>query len=659
MNEYLNPISLIDNFKKISPFNRGRFFLFILLNFYFLFNCLPAFCQVRDTLKPAKKDTIKTIDTLSKTSEKSFTKDSIFYNKLQKKMYKKRMTREIYDFLFKNVYNSGRDNREVEKIDENPFIKYEGKIIRSIDVKQLDVFGPSVYDTTHRGNWSDRLGSKIHRNTRDYTIKRAYLLFSENETVRAQVLKDNERLLRGTSIFHDARIIVIPDRKNPGVVDIKVITQDVWSLEPTDIIFQGGSYGLTLQQKNFLGFGHTFVSGFVNKESDTIQKFGYFGRYYIPSINRRNYISAELDLVYLRETKQYGARASRRFLTPETKYAGGIGYDYFELSNYVSSIQKPDSSYSLPLHYTLGDIWLGRAFKLKIGNPEFNRQSKLVVAGKMSKYDFIKRPAVELDSNRLYTNRQTYLFSVGFSNRSYRRDLLIYGFGKTEDVPMGYSASMIGGFENTEFGRRMYYGAKFSRGDYLPRKSGYLYTLLNVGSFFRQKNPEQGVISITSSYFSPLLQLGKRNFRHFISANYTSGFDRFDYEYIDINNSNGIVGVSSNQLHGTKRISLGFESIFFSRLDVIGFRAAVFGFANFGMVNYTNKELFKGTVYQGYGIGFRFRNENFAFNTFQVRIGYYPNIPEIATPLRSEFGDIPSLRFQDFDISEPEVVMFR
>jgi len=640
--------------KKINPF-----FKILFCGLLFILFPLLVSAQKKDSVGVTKKDTIATVDSISKATEKNFVKDSIFYNKLQKRMYKKRIGHEIYDFLFKNVYNSGRDNREVQKIDDNPFKKYEGKIIRHIDVKQLAVFGPSVYDTIRKGNWSDKLGSKLHRDTRDYTIKRAYLLFSENETLRAQVLKDNERLLRGTTIFHDARIIVIPDKNNPGVVDIMVLTQDVWSLEPTDVIYNGGQYGLTVQQKNFLGFGHNFISGFVSKASDTLQKFGYFGKYYVPSINKRNFISAEIDLINLRDTKQYGIHGARKFLTPETKYAGAISYDYFHFTNYVYKNETSDSIKPLPITYGLSDVWLGRAFKLNIGNEEFNRQTKLVFAGRATKYDYTLRPFVSPDSNRLYTNRQIYLMSVGFSNRSYKRDLLIYGFGKTEDVPYGYLASIIGGFQNTEFGKGIYYGAKFSRGDYLPRKSGYLYTLINIGSFFKKGTSEQGILSISSSYFSPLLQIRRRNFRHFINANYTSGFNRFDNELIDINNSNGIVGASSNSLRGTKRLTIGFESIFFSKLDIIGFRTAIFGFANFGVISYTNKELLTGTIYHGFGIGFRFRNENFAFNTFQFRLGYYPNIPKIGSPLRSEFGDIPSLRFQDFDISAPEIVTFR
>jgi len=109
--------------------------LFKILFCGFLFILFPlfVFAQKKDSVGVAKKDTIFTVDSISKASTENFIKDSIFYNKLQKRMYKKHITHEIYDFLFKNVYNSGRDHKEVAKIEENQFTKYEGKIIEDSD----------------------------------------------------------------------------------------------------------------------------------------------------------------------------------------------------------------------------------------------------------------------------------------------------------------------------------------------------------------------------------------------------------------------------------------------------------------------------------------------------------------------------------------------
>jgi hypothetical protein len=76
------------------------------------------------------------------------------------------------------------------------------------------------------------------------------------------------------------------------------------------------------------------------------------------------------------------------------------------------------------------------------------------------------------------------------------------------------------------------------------------------------------------------------------------------------------------------------------------------------MITPTNVNLFAGQLFQGYGLGFRLRNENLTFNTFQFRLGYYPNIPNNSAIFRTQFSGIPALRLSDFDIRAPEIVNF-
>ncbi len=110
--------------------------------------------------------------------------DSILYTRFKQRMYKRRLTRQLYDALFRDVYNSQLKTGEVDALDNNPFREYAGKVIGTIYVRRLDVFGPSVYDTLRQShNWFERFGSQLHANTRESVIRRQYLLFQEGDQV--------------------------------------------------------------------------------------------------------------------------------------------------------------------------------------------------------------------------------------------------------------------------------------------------------------------------------------------------------------------------------------------------------------------------------------------------------------------------------------------
>ena len=97
----------------------------------------------------------------------------------------------------------------------------------------------------------------------------------------------------------------------------------------------------------------------------------------------------------------------------------------------------------------------------------------------------------------------------------------------------------------------------------------------------------------------------------------------------------------------------------FSRVNIAGFRVAFLTFANLGLVSYPERSLLAGPLYQGYGLGFRLRNENLTFNSLQIRFTYYPNLPNNAAALRYAFEGVPVLRFRDFDINSPQVTLFQ
>ncbi|GAB3557831.1 hypothetical protein [Spirosoma fluminis] len=626
---------------------------------------LNGSAQQDSTAKAREKlvtDSLATVYSTAVADSVLMQRDSVFYSRLKTRMYKRRLTRQLYDAVFRDVYNSRIQTGEVNQIEVNPFKPFEGRIIGDIYIRRLGVFGQTVYDTLRKpGNWFERTGNRLHTNTREHVIRRSYLLFKEGDALNPNVMRDNERLLRNTSIFHDARILVLPRTGSRQFVDVYVITQDVWSLLPA-----GGVSGLTnfsvgFEQRNFRGLGHLLFAQFAYNGNDPRQKAEYQGRYTIPFIGK-TFLTAQADLLYLRDLKQAAVRLFRPFLTPDTKYAGSIELNHTQINNRV--ITRDDSVRLVPVAYNYSDVWIGRSFRLFYRQQDSDEKgrTRLVVALRNTNYEYTRRPGVTADTNQIYQDSRTTLFSVGYSRRKYVRDVLIYGFGRTEDVPVGESFAGIIGVDNAELGQRLYTGVNFSQGKYVS-KVGYLYGLINLGGYSRTSGIEQGVLSLESNYFSPLLKTKWGNMRHFFNTRFTTGIGRFTNEYISLSsNGSGIntdgIGINNDALRGTKRWLINYENILFSRLSLVGFRVAFVTFANLGLVSFSDRSLLRGPLYQGYGIAFRLRNENLTFNSFQIRLSYFPNIPNNTIPFRQGFEGIPVLRFRDFDLSAPQIVPY-
>lgn len=415
----------------------------------------------------------------------------------------------------------------------------------------------------------------------------------------------------------------------------------------------------SLTDINFLGLGHEQSLGvWYSRQLNpfTLQPRGWGVRslYRVPFIGR-SFVTGQLEITRQWNRERYAAVAGRTFLTPSMKYAGGL-----EVSRNGFLVEENPLQINSPLvrvGYDYADAWLGRSFRTRLGGIANRDRSRMVLAARTSGTYYRERPLVRTDTNQLFQHRLLNLCSIGFSTRNYLRDILIYGFGRTEDVPYGNLLSVTGGVERTEFGMRNYMGMKAAHGSYY-RSVGYLLLSLSAGGYLRNRQWEQGVLRLESNYFSRLIGLRSLQVRQFVNIRYTRGFGRFDGEFIDINNVNGLRGISNVALRGQQALVLNLETVVFSPLSILGFQTAFFAYADLGWVGGSGKSILNSPLYQGYGVGVRLRNENLIFNTFQFRLGFYPNIPGVPNPLRTEFSELPRTRLPDFDTSAPAVVPF-
>lgn len=100
-----------------------------------------------------------------------------------------------------------------------------------------------------------RLANSLHIVTAESVI-RNQLLFETGDNFSQQIIEESERILRATKYLYDAEIRV--SRYQNNVVDIEVITRDVWTLTGSiNFSREGGSNELSaeIEEDNLLGYG--------------------------------------------------------------------------------------------------------------------------------------------------------------------------------------------------------------------------------------------------------------------------------------------------------------------------------------------------------------------------------------------------------------------
>ncbi len=573
----------------------------------------------RDTLiiVPARLDQLKQYITpisgtgkVMPSASSSDEKTIVFMDSLKSRASKTYITRKLYDLLITS--HDPLSGKQVSASSDAGFAMYKGKRIRKIEIQRLDVFGTSLKNPSYSNpNKIENFLNKTHINTNE-TIIRKNLLFKEGGTVSPIQLSDNERLLRELPFIYDARIVVVPVSDDD--VDIVVITKDTYSIG-ADVQIDGIRKGnVSVYDKNIFGMGHQF--GIEVPYNSGYGDSPGFGVNYLLNNIRKSFVN--LNLYYLDGLgeKTYGFDLSRKLVSSSTKYAGGISIKELFTTNDLDSMIIPGRVKS-----NLQDYWLSRSFLI---NKE--SVSRIIVGARYINNNVFEHPLIFPNS---YHNLQQYkmiLGSAAFSVQKFHKTSLVYGYGRTEDIPYGELINITFGDEINEFKHRIYLGSFFSTGKSIGN-IGYLYGAAGFATFLNQDNPEQGMLLLGTNYISNLFYLGKYRNRNFVNINYTTGFDRYSDEFLAFKKENGFSGFSNDSIKGSQRLTVGLESVIFSPVNYYGFKFAFFGFTDIGLLFGTIRNSNNRYILSGIGIGIRIRNDNLVFNTLQIRLGFYPNLP--------------------------------
>lgn len=548
-------------------------------------------------------------------------KYDLFYDSLVYKASKNKLTKTALDLLLVNKPQKGKFVGIENLRNEEYYKLYSGKTIRNIDIIKLDVFGPTLTNPNQgTKSWVQRAGNKTHIKSRKFIIQNN-LFFNPGDTIDPAQLVDNERLLRELDYIKGAsiEIALVPD--NPDIVDVLIITKDVFSAGIYVDLYNSTSGAFEIYENNLAGIGHRLLANMQWNSLET-NPLGYGFKYRIGNIGN-TFIKTNLEYSNAFDTEKYEVNFTRKFVSYNTKWAGNLKIKK-EIT--IRDIKKTDTLLKdIDLDYFTYDFWLGRSFLIKTGNLQYQNRSRLVLGFRYIDNRFNKGPEISERYNFQFHDNQIVLASIAFSRQKHYKSNLIYGFGKTEDIPIGTILQINGGLEKDEFFKRPYWGFKYSRGTYYPR-IGYLNFQSEFGAYFYTNKLEQGVINIKAQAISNLLYYNKLKLRDFLSINYTRGINRFPDERVYLNTTN-IWGLESEYLFGLQKLSFNSEMVAFTNIQIYNFRFLFFGFADLGLVGPENHSIFKQELYSGIGLGFRVRNENLVFKTFQIRLAFYPKVP--------------------------------
>lgn len=593
-----------------------------------------------------------------------------FYHKLNKKADRHKLTRWIFDAVFVDP-----DNIPVEEDSviiahsirslkvENPYLKYQGKPIRSLRIEVLDPFGNSVHDTFKRPTEGiQRIGNRLHITTRERVI-RNLLLFREGDRVDAIRLSESERLLRTAPYVNDARVFVsgkqhiIKGKKKNIVltdsVDVVVRVLDKWSVEPQSN-FDLLNPNLLLTESNLGGWGHSLSEGvYYNGTTGALGNTGSYGIYNIG----RSYIRSSFFYYTDPLLSTAGIAFDRPFFSPLAKWGGGVLFtkNYSDY-HYIDSLQ-PELNRSFPIEASRFDAWVGKNFRVGNRNKLKDKVANVFAGVRYYEDRFQQWPAPGFDPFATFVNQHVYLANVGFSKTKYYKERYISRFGANEDIPLGFSVQVIGGY--AQIGNRpdLYYnGITFTNG-HLFRKF-YLQTTLMYGSLNNKNSLYRGVASVECFTFSNLMQFGRWYFRQFARLKYVEGINRKADEFVTLMPSE-MHGFSSPELLGKSKAFINLQTIIYLPYNLVGFKfAPVLTFA-FGQVGSSFSDIFGTRLYQAYSLGVLVRNENLLFNTFEVSLSIYPYVPgEGYDRLGASFSSGRNTNFGNFNVGRPDMLPY-
>lgn len=515
----------------------------------------------------------------------------------------------------------------------SPFIVYRGLPIRRVLVEKVD-YGQSINDTSSiNKNFFNDLAKKLHKNTKEETI-RNNLFFKEKEAIQPYLIADNETYLRTIPYLQDARITirdVYDALSNTDSADVIVLYKDVFPIGGNIVSEDGKNLFVETQDDNMWGRGDRLqVRSLFDLERSP--KMGYGAEYLMRNI-KSSFINGTIGYQNLNPTFNTGLREENTIyskfemplVSPHRLWTGSAEASIHYTNNTYSSDSLFNSDYNYRYNYL--DGWIGYNISAKEKfNETFFRKEKEFLGIRVIRKKFIERPSKFANQyNYMYADQTSILGTYTIFKQEYYHTSYIYGFGRNEDVPEGYTFSLISGWTDKQSLIRPYAGIDIEK-NYFSTQKNYLNITLKAGSYFYKGNFQDMSFLASIESFTRLRKLGNSNWllRHFISGSFTQQINNNLNQPLLLNSAYGLQDFINQDTTGSSRATINYQSAFYNTWKFFGFNFAPFSFGNMTYLKPIGKSFSKGSIYTELGAGVRSRNENLIFGTMELKVSYYP-----------------------------------
>lgn len=516
---------------------------------------------------------------------------------------------------------------------EDAFNPYRGKIIRNIVIEKTG-FNRSVNDTEKVvKNIFNDIGNALHTTTSKHAIVQN-LFFSAGDTLYPALLADNETYLRALSYIQDARITIKQDSTDIDSVDVIVICKDVFPIGGSMDAGSSQMASFEVNDDNLFGSANRLQ---ISNLYDIRRRPGYGIGF---DFTKRNIAGSFLNLAIgyhtesptfntgLREEKSLYIQGDLPLVSPYHVWTGA-----FEIGRHVSenaySTVFSDSLYrtNLQYSYNLFDGWIGYNIGArKQLQQNFKSRFKHIIALRGIHKSFQQIPDFfKTNYNINYSDLVTVLSSYTIFEQDYYHTNFLYGFGRNEDVPEGFSMSFIGGWTNRNRISRPYIGFDYQR-NYFSREKDYMNYIIRAGTYYNNGRLEDISFLTSLEYFTKLRKLGNSKWylRHFLSGSITQLANTVLNDPLRLASDYGIPQLNNPDIKASTRLTFNGESVFYNTWKFVGFSFAPFVFANATYLKTIGGPVKTGDIYTAVGGGVRTRNENLVFGTIELKAYYYP-----------------------------------
>jgi len=311
--------------------------------------------------------------------------------------------------------------------------------IGAIEIHILQIFD---LEDPQDNNWLFRTADHLHVLTRESTI-RAQLLFRSGDPYSRRLLDETARNMRlNASFLREPQIF--PIRYHDGLVDIEVVTHDVWTFQPALNFHRSGganSSSLDVSDANFLGYGKYAELG----HGENVDRHFTFAQWSDPNVWGSHWRDDAL-YSYNSDGRVWGLDLYHPFYSLETRSSyGADGGEALGIVHRYSLGQQYDA-YQVDDH--AADVYAGTALRVTDLWTE-----RLVLGWRLDDNTFSAAPTQQalapLPQNR---NLSYPLARMQWLENHFETMQNLDLIARTEDVHFGLDASVGAGWATPSFG---------------------------------------------------------------------------------------------------------------------------------------------------------------------------------------------------------------